>query len=28
VHLSKIGNAALGKFFYSAVKTVLNQGAR
>jgi hypothetical protein len=27
VHLSKIGNAALGKFFYSAVKKVLNQAA-
>jgi hypothetical protein len=27
VHLSKIGNAALGKFFYCAVKKVLNQAA-
>ena len=27
VHLSKVGNAALGKFFYSAVKKVLNQAA-
>ena len=27
VHLSKVGNAALGRFFYSAVKTVTNQSA-
>jgi hypothetical protein len=26
-HLSKVGNAALGKFFYSAVKKALNQPA-
>ena len=26
-HLSKVGNAALGKFFNSAVKKVLNQPA-
>jgi hypothetical protein len=24
-HLSKVGNAALGKFFYTAVKKALNQ---
>ena len=25
VHLSKVGNATLGRFFYNAMKTVLNQ---
>jgi hypothetical protein len=27
VHLSKVGSAVLGKFFYTAVKKVLNQAA-
>ena len=27
VHMSKVGNAVLGRFFYSAVKKVLNQSA-